>query len=911
MCRSTAHRRRGRAWVSTGRTPPSNQTFVDIGGSPYEGQQKPLCDTKLVSLKNGKSIVPTFNYFTDVPLPGRFWGLVVDDLNFSSDPKSLLVGEKAGVPFAPVGIYDYTNKLVYTTESDYNGLWDVLMPSTNRINCPTPSGVCGNLYRFVGNDPGAPGHLNLNYKPNFITIAAEFEALPGLIVPADLAPTQVGVSVQLPGGQFSQVQCAQDPVQPQIYTVDKPYTSSAAATTLTINGFGFGDLQGSVGNVFLDSTPLAVQTWANDKIVVTVPVGARRPAPATCTSPPATDSRRSTASPITSPAAATRRPSSRSGPARRTTPRDAADGIHAIQHAIDAANGVSHGLVVVYPNLPDLVNPRNNPRGAYFENLIVTKPIKIQGVGPGGTNPTTGVTTPGSIIDAGAFAGDGVVATDWYTTLGALPVDGNGTAWDGNQNVFDGAGITIFARSGTFAAAATAGYAPSIDGLDLRGGNQQGFPGNLNAIGGGATGLPANMITQGGAIFANAYATNLRITNNTVQNNGGGYGTIRIGTPDIPAPDTSNHNENVVIKNNRIIQNGGTNLAGAIGLFAGSDNYEVANNDICGNFSAEYGGGISAFGFSPNGKIHDNRIYFNASYDEGGGIMVGGTLSADPTVLSPGSGPVDIYNNLVQANLANDDGGGIRFLMAGNFPMNVYNNFVVNNVSTHEGGGIALNDTPDARVFNNTIMKNITTATAVTSNGSPAPAGLSTSLNSDPLQGYAALGSPLFSNPLLFNNIFWDNRAGTRAGGSVTGIGAAGDATPINNWDLGDADSSRSAVTDELDAAELDEQLGPMRQPDEPGRCRPRRHHAVRHRHELPGVAQQPRLRRSDHGDRRCAAEPDGQLPPGRRLAGEQLRCSQQGRSSRRRPSTSTTVADRAPVDSRSVPTSSSRRPPI
>ena len=761
-----------------------NATFVGIGGSPYEGQQKPLCDTKLVSLKNGKSIVPTFNYFTDVPLPGRFWGLIVDDLNFSSDPKALLVGEKAGVPFAPVGIYDYSNKLVYTTESDYNGLWDVLMPSTNRINCPTPSGVCANLYRFVGNDPGAPTSLNLNYKPNFRTIAAEFEALPGLIVPADLAPTQVGVNVQLPGGQFNQVQCAEDIAQPQIYRVDTPYGSSATGSTINIDGFGFGSSQGA-GAVFLDgavsgTTALPVVGWNNTQIKVTVPAGSEVGA---------RNLRITAANGMKTVNGLTYHVV---GGAYNPTVFEVGPGktYATIQSAINAANGVSHGLVVVYPGQPDLVNPRNNPRGAYFENLIVSKPIKIQGVGPGGTNPVTGATTGGSIIDASAFAGDSVVAAAWYTTLAALPVTGAGTAWDGNQSVFDGAGITIFARAGTFAAAATAGYAPSIDGLDLRGGNQQGFPGNLNAIGGGATGLPANMITQGGAIFANAYAANLRITNNTVQNNGGGYGTIRIGTPDIPAPDTSNHNENVVITNNRIIQNAGTNLAGGIGLFAGSDGYTVANNDVCGNFSAEYGGGVSAFGYSPGGKIHDNRIYFNASYDEGGGIMIGGTLPSNPAALSQGSGPVDIYNNQVQANLSNDDGGGIRFLMAGSYPMNVYNNMIVNNVSTHEGGGVALNDTPNVRVFNNTIMKNNTTATAVTSNGSPAPAGLSTSLNSAALQASLPVGSSTYSNPVLFNNIFWDNRAGSRAGGSVTGIGATGDVNPIVHWDLGVADGA-------------------------------------------------------------------------------------------------------------------------
>ena len=42
------------------------------------------------------------------------------------------------------------------------------------------------------------------------------------------------------------------------------------------------------------------------------------------------------------------------------------------------------------------------------------------------------------------------------------------------------------------------------------------------------------------------------------------------------------------------------------------------------------------------------------------------------------------------------------------------NNTIVNNVSTHEGGGVSLNDAPDVRVVNNTIMKNVTTATAVT-----------------------------------------------------------------------------------------------------------------------------------------------------------------------------------------------------
>ena len=791
-----------------------NATFPGgPGTSPYEGQNKPLCDVKLVRLDNGKSIAPAFNIFTDVPLPGRHWFIAIDDLNFSSNPKSVTYGEKAGMPFVPVGIYDWTDRLIKTVETDYNGLADVLLPSTNRINCPTPSGVCANLYRYVGNDPGVPGRLNLNYNPSYRTIAAEFEVLPGQIIPADLAPTQVGVTVQLPGAQTtSPVMCRLDDATPQLYAVSRPYIgpgNGAAARTFTIRGSGFGT---TAGQVLLDGTALpSGVAWGANQITVVVPQ-----ATANAVGPKQLQvvaaNGQSTVNGLTLHVLGTGYNPQlfEVGPtvvdssipaARHFTPQEtlpaAAD--HAIQKALDAAAAFvdnpnnREALVVVYPNNPS-ANPRQNPRGAYYENLIITSRVKLQGVGPGSPDGSV----RGTIVDGGAFAGDSPVATDWYTRIAlettVNPATGNATPnWGGNATIYDGAVISVYVPTPTggtvasqrkaFPTVYSAATAPSIDGFDLRGGNQQGFPGNINVIGGGVTGLPGGLITQGGAIFANAYARNLQITNNVVQNNGGAYGTIRIGTPDLPAPNASSHNEGVVIAHNRVVTNAGTNQAGGIGLFAGSDNYQVVSNDICGNFSSEYGGGVSHVGLSPNGSIRYNRIYFNRSFDEGGGIMIAGALPATTTLLSPGAGPVNIYNNLIQANLANDDGGGIRFLMAGNFPMNVYNNFIVNNISTHEGGGIALNDAPNVRVFNNTIMKNLTTATAITSNGAAAPAGLSTSMNSALLQATLPVGSLAYSNPLLFNNIFWDNRAGTRTLSQVTGLTA-----PIDNWDVGVAD---------------------------------------------------------------------------------------------------------------------------
>ena len=97
-----------------------------------------------------------FNVFTDVPIPSRLRGLVVDDINFSTDPRSTMYGEKAGVPFAPVGIYDFTNRLVYTVESDFNGIYDVLLPSTEPHQLPHTVGCVRQHVPVRRQRPGHP-----------------------------------------------------------------------------------------------------------------------------------------------------------------------------------------------------------------------------------------------------------------------------------------------------------------------------------------------------------------------------------------------------------------------------------------------------------------------------------------------------------------------------------------------------------------------------------------------------------------------------------------------------------------------------------------------------------------------------------------------------------------------------------
>jgi hypothetical protein len=764
----------------------TDQAFVDGGGSPFEGQQRPLCDTKLVQVRGGQTSAPNFNLFTQVPLPTHFWGLTINDLGLSHDKRSISFGEAEPLPNVPMGIYDWAGRLVDTVDTDFNGFYEAIEPSTSTYNCPLPAGPCPNMYRFVGNDPGQPGHLNRNYNPRFRTIATNFQAWPGLFTTTDTAPTQVGAVGIAPGStQLGPVDCDPATDTPQLFAVSRPYLrSNDTNRQVTITGTGFG-ARGPNSAVTLSGllgATVAINSWSDRQITVTL----GRPAlpgagTITVTANNGQQARTGLAMQFLGTANGpllgtvlnprlrqVNPPGSAVSPGETTYPT--------VQSALEAAAQANDiEVVAVWPNAPS----QDNPAGAYYENVVVHSSVHLQGVGPGGQY-ADGTEVRGSILDGRAFGIDNASGTAWLALVGSIP-------HAGPAEVPDGAVVTVLARANQFNVL----NAPTVDGFRITGGNQSDFAGNVNDVT-GAVNTPAGaagaLITQGGGVYLHAEARYARVTDNLIVGNSGAYGgAIRLGTP-----YTNSNNQNVTISGNDIRDNGGTNLAGAIGIFAGSNGYSVDHNAVCGNFSAEYGGGVSHFGLSPNGSISANRIWLNQSYDEAGGILVAGELPADPTRPSPGSGAVRIDGNTVEANLANDDGGGIRLLQAGNFPISITNNMVVDNISTHEGGGIALDDSVDVRIVNNTVMGNITTATAATSDGRPAPAGLSTTANSDQLQATLPANAPTFSNPKLFNNVFWNNRAGSWNGLYVSGIGApdapAGD--PLNYWDMGSGDAT-------------------------------------------------------------------------------------------------------------------------
>ena len=789
----------------------TNAAFNAGGGSPFQGYDRPLCDSKIVTVRTGQATAPNFNIFTDVPIPTHFWGLTLNDLGLTLDKRSVNFGEAQGLPFVPVGMYDWSGRLMDTTHTDFNGLYEALEPSTSTYNCPVPAGPCPNMYRFVGNDPGQPGALNPDYNPRFRTIATNFQGWPGLFTVTDEAPTQVASTVILPDTTTANpTVCNLGPDSPQLLAVDRPYVRQSTLSdsrVVTVTGYGFGS---TAGVLRLNGAPVSTLTWANKQITFRVPAGSTGALSIGVTATNGLSSYNG----LTIQALGAF--SNGSVGRTPTTPRLAEVGpgkqYSTIQAAIQAAvptRSQPYWLIVVWPN----AQTTTDPHGEYTENVIVHHQVRIQGVGPGGFD-ADGVFVRGSIIDGAGFNPDNPSGTAWIALLGTL-------THTGNPAVPDAAVVTVLddPRVGN---AVPRSYNTALDGFTITGGAQSDFAGNINAITGGIKtpyGAAGALVTQGGGIYVHAGVIGLQVTDNIIVGNSGSYGgAVRVGTPYVG----DNRNYGLVLANNQIRDNGGTNLAGGIGLFTGSDGYRVTGNAICGNFSAEYGGGVSAFGYQSHpssiafgvargGVISKNRIWFNASYDEGAGVMIAGELPADPANLSEGSGPVTIDANVVQTNLANDDGGGIRLLQTSGShvtstnpeTITISNNTIANNVSAHEGGGLALDDAAFVNIVNNTVVKNLTTATAVTSNGNAAPTGLSTAANSDPLQARlsnptlfpqsSTLATTVFSKPTLFNDVFWDNRAGSFSGGFVYGISTTlpdGSPDTINTWDMGAADGS-------------------------------------------------------------------------------------------------------------------------
>jgi large repetitive protein len=272
-------------------------------------------------------------------------------------------------------------------------------------------------------------------------------------------------------------------------------------------------------------------------------------------------------------------------------------------------------------------------------------------------------------------------------------------------------------------------------------------------------------------VLVNGYAHWLEVSNNKIYTNSGTYaGGIQVGHAGAAAPfnDEDAQNDNVAIHNNMVTQNAGieTGGGGGIVLGTGSTGYKVRNNFVAANFTAGNGGGIAHIGRSNGGVIDANTVIFNESFVQatgtnGGGLFVGGTPAA-AGATTPGSGSVDVTNNLVQGNAASGgDGGGIALLgFVNSDRVRLFNNMIANNVAGLAGGGISIEGVPTTGnnnsgyivdIVHNTVVDNDSTGTAGAAfdrgplTSSPQPAGIA---------GRAAN----MSRVRIANSIVWHNR---------------------------------------------------------------------------------------------------------------------------------------------------------
>jgi large repetitive protein len=764
---------------SDGEDPLPGVPMDDLVGAPLATKQLPLCDRKLVTLGGADNAAADFFLFTEVPISAHIVGFILDDTGNEFDPNSPQFGEKYAPPWMPVGIYDWTGRLIGETISDQWGRYNALVPSTHTQNLPMPSGTSPNMLTTCMNDPNT-SYGEAQFNPQYSTFCYTFQYMPGSttyldtpVVPvaAFAGPDQFGLDCDLPDGT------------PKIYSVSVngsgPYIETSSVTSgppasrgvFTVGSheiiiksmgdpFGFGT---SAGTVTLGDLGELNCDWG-DSITCTVAANTRIGDPGSERGRQLTVTRGDNG--LSTVNGVTVQVGLRPGAVVRTVDapfNDPNEYPTSIQEAIDVAG--TNDLILV-------------PPGIYNEFVIMWKPVQLQGWGAGST-----------IINAvKGFAAERLAA--WRARVEELVTTGAVDLLPGQEVGFGGIEpVTFFTEEG--AGVLVAGQASGTQSFGY-----QRLQGNSPQDNWGARidGLTIRGADQGGGIVASGYIDYLDVSNNVIKNNSGFFGGgFRSGHPTIDNALVDSDNDNIRVRYNMITLNGGLGGAGGgVSMCTGSDNYQVTDNFICGNFALTDGGGIGHLGLSQGGWIAYNDILFNESFNQGltvhgGGIFIGGG-GVPVGQLTPGSGSVTIEANRIHGNLAGaGDGAGIALVRVNGqdvednrnkqelwYGIDVFDNIISNNVAALAGGGMVLRDVVKANIVHNTVARNDSMATAgnAFSPGSPnqsnpQPAGIvsrahSTELNAALDQAGNQVPDNLkrdFSNPRLANSIVWQNRS--------------------------------------------------------------------------------------------------------------------------------------------------------
>jgi FtsP/CotA-like multicopper oxidase with cupredoxin domain len=784
--------------------------------SPFAGASRPLCNRKSVVLNDQMQATADFHLFTPTPIAAHYTGMILDDASSEFNPAAPDFGEKFAVPFVPVSMKDFNGVEISRVYADQWGMFNGLLPSTWQANVPNPSGYAPNMVTNCMNDPGPikdPVTGKMITDPMFNPMYSNFcytnPFMPGSTTYLD---TPVLPIAAFAAGYFP-VDCSYPDATPAIRRVDDvagnfgpylkktdgrgravsgalkitalgdvqvpnpayagPTATSAPGNQKTITRhYGFGTVPGVVklGNVTLLLLP---GSWSDGQITALVPPNT-----------PSGQLSITAANGLVSVDTVTVTIED------KAPTRVRASNGQSIQAAIDAA--APGDLILV-------------DEGSYNELVIMWKPVRLQGVGAASV-----------IVNAAKYPNEKLAA--WRPRVNSLfGIDASGNLTLPAQvdplpgqeisggivlleptvlSTEEGAGITVLAKNYPSNHCNARGNDPSADTWKSNFYCGQSRIDGISVTGG----------DSGGGIYVNGWAHNLQIANNRIYGNAGTYtGGIRIGQPNLEGLETLStpfgFDKNVNIHHNAITTNGTIEAqvaesggGGGLSVCSGTDNYSVNYNFICGNLSMGDGGGMAHVGYSGGANtIANNVIVFNQSLSQsatisGGGLVIEGATPAIGAT-SLGSGNVTVDMNQIQGNqAASGNGGGVYLQDLGNSNVVLTNNMVVNNVAGYSGGGVSLQNAASAKLINNTVAHNDSTATI------GAAFSLPNSPTTSKSQPAGISSDPVSRNAALINNIIWENRSFffAAATNSATGFqlnpvvtGCGGSSVNANYWDLG------------------------------------------------------------------------------------------------------------------------------
>jgi len=760
--------------------------------APFAGATRRLCDRKEVVLNDQSSALVKFYLFSSTHIAAHFTGVITDDFTAEFDPFSPQFGEKFAPAYLPVAIKDWAGNEISRIYSDQFGAYNGLNYSTWEVNPPNPTGYGPTMMVVCMNDRGTGPNPDALFQANYSQFCYELPFMPSQTGYFD---TPVVPTSAFSEG-FNHPDCSYPDATPAIASVvgnsgvPGPWVSAAGARlTITALGdamanqqvdnngytgpaiptapfdlqkvsrhFGFGSpsagtncatgqscvaLLGSDGRTY----PLTTVSWVDGTIQgnVSFSDGAGHTLP-TC----AVQQQRQFGGPIVSGAGAAparcgqlvitaangktsvdtvtvtiggKRPilvaAGNANPNCANNPTGVQGPFGTIQHAIDCAS----------PGDMILVQP-----GVYRENLVMWKPVRLQGIGaassiidadthPAGKlepwrqqiNCLFGLTPDGRPRPAN----DNACATGWNFASGGSNTGQTGTnfqtiivdrlpfeatlGWDAQFNgnlaeqllepslmgAYEGAAITVVGKGVVFPAGTTV--------ADAFGGAAQGaFPDDtlfLNATTSASRGCGTNTSTASTNQYpSNFYCNPSGIDALGIRNSSQGGGGIFVHA----------YGHNLQIANNRVYNNIGT-VSGGITIGQG-EHTEV----MLGGFGATptiFPGSCESsifpvglpFCFDMHVNVHHNAVTLNAA--EGDELFSSTGAGAGGVMLNTGADYYQVTNNWICGNLNTGDGGGVShvgFIKNGDIEHNtIIFNQSTNPTITTNGGGVLAMGAPD------------------------------------------------------------------------------------------------------------------------------------------------------------------------------------------------------------------------